>query len=467
MPFPSLSRWLKPGLVAGLLSSSLSPAWAQATPPTPTVCVLLASSAWPASRAERQRILREMDALSDRCAGSAAFLALFGALLLDEGEPGQALLWLERAILLDPSVLGARVDHALALAALGEPAARDDLLAGLANRDDVPPPVMRRLRESAVPRLATASALEFVRPGRWFQRGEISVKQGRDGNLDRSPVLDGITLTSPDGPIDLPLAIPLRPRAGSATVGEVAWRLAYDTGQGALWQASGALAARHAAAEPDTDWQFGQLRLDHWQAWGPWRTQVHLGLGRSTGPLNEPYSTYRLGAALERDVGACTGRAAVEVEARRQLTSSYLDGNLLGGLASWQCRLAAVPGWRLGTEIRVSSDEPQTADRPGGRQLQMGATVRIAGKLGRWGLEASGTTVRADDKDGYSPLLQNNARRSFRQRQFQIELSHPLHLASWGPAEAFLQWNDARQTSNIDLFSDAGSNVYAGLRWRW
>jgi hypothetical protein len=408
-----------------------------------------------------------MDALSQLCVGSAPFLALLGALLLDEGEPGQALLWLERAILLDPSVLGARVDHALALAALGEPAARDDLLALLATRDDVPLAVMRRLRESTVPDQAAASKPESGRPGRWFRRGELSVKQGHDNNLDRSPVLDGLTLTSPDGPIDLPLAIPLRPRAGSAAVGEVAWRLAYDTGQGALWQASAALAARHAGAEPDTDWQYAQLRMDHWRAWGPWRTQIHVGVGRSTGPLNEPYSMYRLGAALEGDVGACTGRAAVELEARRQKTSSYLDGNLLGALTSWQCRIAAVPGWRLGTEIRFSSDEPQTGDRPGGRQMQMGATVRISGKLGGWGLEASGSYVSASDKEGYSPLLQNNTQRSSRQRQTQLELSRPLYLAPWGPVEAFLEWNNARQTSNIDLFSSAGSNVYAGLRWRW
>lgn len=460
-------RRLRLFFIAGALAGLSPLAALREGDATPTICVMLAASEWPLSRPERQRLLREMDSLSDRCVGSAAFLALLGALWLDEGEAGQALLWLERAILLDPSILAARVDHALALAALGQPAAKDELLAQLGSRSDVPLAVKRRLSEPVgrIPKNGPLPSPE--RDGRWLWRGELSLKHGHDTNLDRSPVLDGITLTSPDGPIDLPLAIPLRPRAGQASMVEGAFRVAHDTGRAALWQISGALAARRAPAEPQTDWQYLQVRGDHWRAWGPWRAQIQLGFGRSTGPLNEPYSVYRIGAALERDQGLCTSRASFETEARRQQTSRYLDGNLRGALGSVQCRMPWASGWRMGVEARASSDAPRNNERPGGSQVQTGATVRIAGRIEGFNVEASAAIVRAHDREGYSPLLQNNARRSFRQRQVQVEVSYPLTSTSLAPAELFLQWSSARQVSNIELFSDSGFSTYGGLRWRW
>ncbi len=467
MTVPCMVRALKLSLLSGLLVVGALNCKVRAAAAPPTVCVLMASAEWPQSRSDRQRMLRDMDSLSERCDGSAAFLALLGALWLEEGEAAQAMLWLERAILLDPAVLGARVDHALALAALGQPAARDELLGALASRDDVPASVIRRLRDSALPAQALQTADTPARMGRWLQRGEVSVKHGSDSNLDRSPALDGITLTSPDGPIELPLAIPLRPREGQASVGELAWRVAYDTGQGALWQLSAALAARRATSESDTDWQYLQVRVDHWRAWGPWRAQLQSALGHSTGPLDEPYSAYRFGAALEYDHGACTGRAALEIEARRLVSSRYLDGDLLGGLASWECRLPWAPHWQVGAEVKASSDRPKSAERPGGRQRQAGATVRISGKVSGFDVELSGNQVRADENEGFSPLLQNNARRSFRQSRLNLEISRPVRLPPVGPAVLFIQWSDARQTSNIELFSDAGTSAFAGLRWRW
>ena len=306
--------------------------------------------------------------------------------------------------------------------------------------------------------------------GRLLQRGELGLRLGRDSNLDRSPVLDGITLTSPDGPIDLPLAIPLRPRVGQAAVLDLAWRVAYDSGDGALWQWGVAAAARHAPTEPGTDWQYLQVRGDHWRAWGTWRTQLQLGAGRSAGPLGEPYSVVRLGAALERDFAGCTHRIGMEAEARRQQTSSYLDGNLWGALFSSQCDLAslsALRGWRLGAEMRASTDRPLSADRPGGRQQQLGLTLKLAGTWGPVSTEASATSVSAKDQDGYSPLLENNARRNFRQHQFQLEISYRVLALGSASADAFLQWSDTRQTSNISLFANSGSTTYAGVRWRW
>jgi hypothetical protein len=48
-----------------------------------------------------------------------------------------------------------------------------------------------------------------------------------------------------------------------------------------------------------------------------------------------------------------------------------------------------------------------------------------------------------------------------------VELGYRLPGQWIGKPEAFLQWSDARQTSNISLFVNSGSSVYAGTRWRW
>lgn len=463
-------------------ASVVAPSWAQPNAATlasavqsvgsASACASWASLEMPAAKVERRRWLRELDAASSRCSDSAPFLALLGALWLEEGEASQAMLWLERAILLDPQALGARADYALALAVLGQTAARDELLAAWAGRDDVPAELMSRLRAAPSPRYRPYQASADNGNGaRWRTRGELSLRLGRDNNLDRSPVLDSITLTPQDRPQEeLPLAIPLRPRAGSAAVVDLAWRAAHDSGNASLWQLGVAASARHSPEARETDWQSVQLRADHWRAWDAWRGQLQFSVARSSGRLSEPYSVRRFGVAIERDALDCTHRLSVEAEGRRQQTSTYLDGNLLGAILSAQCGLPALRAWRAGLEIRRSTDQPKGADRPGGRQTQTGLTLKLVGSYGQLAAELGASWVRAEDEQGYNQLLENNARRAFQQRQIFAELSY--RLPAWQPlpqgsGEAFLQWNSSQQTSNIALFANSGTNAYAGLRWRW
>src|SRR5690606_22160978 len=101
-------------------------------------CDAVAATPWPLTLAGRQVLLRRLEAMRERCMDRPAFLAMLGGAWLEDGDPAQALVWLERALLLDPDSLPARADHALALAALGEPAALRELALEWQRRPDMP-----------------------------------------------------------------------------------------------------------------------------------------------------------------------------------------------------------------------------------------------------------------------------------------------------------------------------------------
>lgn len=447
---------------AGLVTAATDVPLVEA--PVLTPCERYARSGWPLTVAARAALRDEMEAGVKECLDSAPYLALLGALWLESGEARQALLWLERSLLLDPAALGARADHALALAALGESAAREALIAEWQDRSDVPPALMRRLRGKVPPTNGETLAAASGSP-RWLRRGEVALRFGYDSNLDRVPVLDSITLTPQEGAVELPLAVPFRPRSGSTAQLDFGWRLARDSGANTLWQVSLAAAARHSPHESGTDWYYTQGRAEYWLGAGVWRGQAYGSLGRSAGPLSEPYVVRRFGLAGERDFGRCVWRAAFEGEQRRQHDTRRLDGDVTGFALLTQCPLDRRDTWRGVVEVRHALDKPVDPDRPGGRQRQTGLTLRLGGSVLGVQLDGSLTYVDAQDSELYSPLLA--VRRRFRQSSFNVDAAYSLRDWLDPGAHLLLQWGAYRQSSNIPLFTHQGHSVSLGLRWRW
>jgi hypothetical protein len=138
------------------------------------------------------------------------------------GDAKQALRWLERALMLDASLEAAQADHSLALAALGEPVALQELLAAWAGRSDVPPALWRRLnltaqrQESEANGVAAMARKLLVPSNGWQQLAELQLLAGHETNLGQSPSLEELRITPPDGPVNLPLAEPLRAVSGNA-----------------------------------------------------------------------------------------------------------------------------------------------------------------------------------------------------------------------------------------------------------
>lgn len=455
-------------------SSSLSPAGAvDRLAAQHQACNRLASQPWPLSAMARRALLQQLEAARPQCVTHPGFLASLGGLWLEEGEPSQALIWLERALLLDPGHLGAQADLALALAAMGQPVAVESLIREWRHRTDVPLPLRQRLLASkgyspAEGLGAARLGREQAHDGRWVRVIEATLLTGYESNLDHSPKLTELTLTHPSGPIEQPLETPLVPRKGIATTADLSWQMAQSPVAGRIWRLGVNVGARSAPGEHKTDWHHLQVAASGSQQWGPWRAQVELGSTWIGGSLNEPYRLLRTSLTGERNALGCRLRVAAEAESRTQQTTFIADGNAYSLLWSSQCPLNGSNHWVAGVAVRASVDFPDHAERVGGIQRLWSLGAKLAGNLaGQDRLDVNLRVSRIRDDTGYSVYLEDNARRQMLQTQLSLEWARPIALKGWASAEALVQLQAMRQRSNLALFRFDVVTAYGGLRWAW
>ena len=427
-------------------------------------CEVLLATTWPSTPVARRALLRQMDLARPQCIGVAAFLALLGALWAEEGEHEQALVWLERALMLDPGLQGAEVDHALTLAALGEPAAATALALAWRDRTDLPPAVSRKLQQVLI--AATALANHQNAQPRWFRQRALSLVTGYETNLDNSPRLSELTLTVPGGDITLPVVG--EPRRGAAQLADASWQVAYSPEPGQVWRTGLNLGARRSATQPTTDWHQIQWAASGSKQWPLWRMQVEAAAAQVGGPLNEPYRVLHLGASVDRQAWGCKWRMGADVDERRQRATTSANANIFSVSGSAQCLVPSAPRFSWTAAAVAALDQATDPDRPGGDQRQWFLRLRLSGPVGLdtkidLGLRL-GQTV---DQSGYSPLLGNNARRRLLMPQISMELSRPLRIDGWVGTELLAQLHASRTKSNLPLFSHSGVSGYAGLRWTW
>lgn len=474
---------LRPAIAAAGLLLAVAAASAEAVasepeplPATPAAvhalnCVDALPRAWPVTPLSRRVVIAQLQLMLRGCIDDALFLASFGALLLENEEPGRALEWLERSLLLDPGNLGARADHALALAALGEPEALLQLAAEWRGRSDIPPALAAKL----LPELGQAGLswrnvrLGGVERRRWGLQGEVQLLGGHESNLDRSPKLSELTLTIPEGPLTLPVLS--EPRRGSALYGSAVLQLGYAVRPRLILRSGLSLSARQSAAQPGTDWSQVQWNAEMEYRGADWSADGELGLSWSSGPLSEPYQSQRMAANLRRRVSACEARVGALHDRREQETTRLLDASAQVLQLGLDCPLPALPkagAWRLSLTLAGGEDEPRSGDRPGGLQKLRSAGLRLVGQPSEsTRLELHWQHRNLKDEQGYSPLLENNAIRRLQQRQAAAEISLALDQHGWQGWTASLQWQQFTQRSNLPLFSFQARSVYAGLRWRW
>lgn len=469
----SAAQAAAPGVSAPTLAADVA-SWSDGLSPLDRldeVCTRLALAPWPSVPAVRRQWLQRLDTSRAACIEHAPFLATLGGLWLEEGEPNQAVIWLERALLLDPGHLGAQADLALALAALGQGDALRALQEQWRHRTDIPPALRARL---AAREVRPGDPLPVVKLGGatptsgWAQYREASVLLGHETNLDQSPRLAELTLTPPGGPIDLPLLNPLVPRRGTAALADLSWQLARSPAAGRVVRLGMNLGARGAPNDSSTDWQTVQMVASLSQTWAPWRVQADASGSWVGGPLSEPYRVGRLGLSVERQFNGCTLRSALDAEARAQSDTRVQDGRTLGLSTSAQCGLWGTTQWTWGLALRGAVDRPVDPERAGGVQRLWSAGLRLQGGLSQdVRLELTARVTRIRDDDGYNPLLEDNARRRLNQAQLGLELSRPVRLPGGRAADVLVQVQAVRQQSNLSLFAYNNFSTYAGLRWAW
>jgi hypothetical protein len=434
-------------------------------------CSALVPVPWPTSVIDRRLQLRRMEAARAQCIGDAHFLAAFGALWLEDGDAESARVWLERSLMLYPDDRGAQADHALALAALGEPTALQELVQAWRFRTDVPLALRQRIGATIDPRspmqLPTARLGGAPPPLRSGGRGEASVLVGYDTNLTVSPRLTELTLTPPTED-EVVLPVTSTPRRGAATKVNLSWESAWELSDRQVARTALGASARRSPGEDGTNWHQLYGAAGFTQQWNGWSGTAQLDGTWFGGALTEPYGIARLRLILEHIGENCSHTTELVLQARRQSETRTQDSSTLQ--AAWQlrCRPGGSRAWSWSVNVRAGSDRPNRAGRPGGAQQQWGSTVQVEHRPSALtALVLTAGAVNLRDAEGYSALLQNNAIRRQSQAFVAAEVSQGLNWSLVPGAEAVFQLTRLTQDSNLPLFRHQGTTAYMGLRWPW
>lgn len=344
-------------------------------------------------------------------AATATTLAEQGAKLLTAGAPHAAIPLLEAALLMNPNLLGARLDLALAYAQTGEQELARALAAPLLTRPDFPAP-LKALFTTATPELPTPNRFQIA----WVY----------STNRALAPSTATLTLTPQDAPPrELPLDNAhqpgwlLRQTLTVAPHPTMALTVTTDT------PSDGA----PPTAQRVTATQLLPTPLPLAATW-----ESHRWHGT---PL-----THQL------TLTAPTVPLAPSVAYRHWPGRSRLDG----------LRLTLAPNRYLTATL----DLPRHPDRPGGTRFTVAAATHLEKPLrNQWRAALDLNAEFTADTKHYSPLLENGARRQLAATRLTLTLSPKPNADRWQP---YLQLSVEKQWSNLKLFTLSRTEISVGLR---
>jgi hypothetical protein len=427
---------------------------------------------------------------------SAASFYEQGLQALDARQFTRARELLALAVQENPDHAGAWLDLALAAFGEGDAALADEILRTLTARFGTPQalaPIMAQLRHEIDARLAPVG----LQPDGWQPRLRVQLAGGVDSNANAGLAASDIALTLPQGSIVLPLNPTLRERSDTFLTGLFALSARRNMPVGVI--------------EPEI-----QVRARRNQSVTEFNTrEVNLGLSWVV-PLGEPalgearpaiarqmrfqglsQNLWLGGQALLRSlqVGAehqwagrvCGPAAGASLDDRHFPDRDNLDSrlawaslrlNCLFGLEDPHGRMSRASAYlRNGQEAaRTAPSAVQPGvGRTGGdtRHVEAGLAYSrlfpqgwLAGRL-----DAELVWARAKDSEGYSVLLQNNARREMNRGTLNLAYSIPLKVLHpqfmRDPGELSLSWQAFRQDSNLQLFRANGQQITVGVIFGW
>lgn len=445
-----------------------------------------------------QQGLDQMLAALPQCQTNARFLFNLGYRLNREGRYAEALDHLERALMLDPDLKGARIDFALALAGSGDAPAALALIDELLRDPELPEPlvpVLRRqqrqldrlardtaaLASSGAPLPTAGTAGADGGPGGGLRvRKTAAVRLGHDSNLLGAPNLSSLTLTAPGGgALTLPLDGSLLARAGLYLRADASLELSATGHGGVNHEAVLNLQARRSPSEDNANARQYELFYEGSRpaardgAPGHYAQASLGGLEINTGVR---YRVLRLAGGGEwgglwptrrPGVESCSTRLGAELQDRELASTPVLSGRYLAGTVQWRCAPPDGRYWQVAAQY--GQDTPKDSSRPGGRQTQYSLRLTGVWPLRPWLPWAGGSALldleytHTRDRNGYSPLLANGAARRAGRTSARAEWQHALGRSAQGVLG--VQW--LHQAANIELFAQRSWGPYAGVRLAW
>ena len=400
---------------------------------------------------------QELLKLSD-CQQDSAWLGWVGWALNQNGRYSEAVDYLERSLMLEPGALRVQMDYAIALAGSGDGMASIQLMQSLLQEPLLPAP----LRATLAREVARWSAPD--EPQGWRHRGYVYAKLGHDTNLLGTPDLSSLTLTIQGQIVQLPLDASYARQPGNYARTDLGW-----TARNGPWQVSASLGAReglHSGAGLRQAQALAEYAMPSYY--------LSSNLAVFSSDLGTRFRTLGLGGGLQWELGSCAIRTGLELQERRLQDNRILSGRYAGGLVQHTCEARTGSDWPLGMQfwqasVRWGGDSPERAERAGGRQQQSLARLVAVGQGWRprdqWLVDAE--VYLQTDTSGYSPLLQDSARRRISRQALRTEYSFPLAASGvqgWQLALG-LEWQ--RQRANLVLFQQRSKGAYLALRTQW
>ena len=375
------------------------------------------------------------------------------AALMRAGRFAEALIELERQVMLEPRNAGAWLDYALSHYALGHFEESQAIFDAIEREFSPSPAILAVIGNYRRPR-PIAPAKPSTR--RWS--ADIAVWAGHETNANAGLRLNSLMLTFPDTTASIELAIDPRYQARPSSTYQAE---AHAEGETPLGDSDikllglGEWRDRHTPAEADFGTRqyqaFVGLRGAEWALWVG-QQQAQLG-------AQKLLDNTRLLVTVERPLAACQARGGGEIERRRYPIQPALDGRYQGILGSLGCPLV---GSQLLLTARYGSDRPK-GFRAGGIQTrsELAATLQLplftSGRL-----EMTVNQSRQSDQESYSVLL-GDVPRKIARSGLSVEYAHGMN-DRW---EWMLRGESWAQTSNLELFRIRSSSLLAGLRKRF
>lgn len=383
------------------------------------------------------------------------YFNLLGILSLETGDYDAAAGAFERVVLMQPDNAGAWLDLAISSAEAGNVAVATDYF-DYVEKEFSPPPPLRRV--IAAYRTRIAFLLNKGKTSKWRRNVDASV--GVDSNANSGLQSNSIPLTIGRERIDLALDPAYRARRDTYAQIGVGSRYTHQAAFGQFEFSAGAKQRsyhrEHDFSTLDVQLGTGLRQSKWWGDLGIWAHAEHLSLGG-----HSLWRNLRLVTQLERPQGTCRVAINGEVEWRRYVTLRSLDSDLvwlqLGTACDWH--ITRVPIQFIAV-ARAGIDQP-TSTRAGGRTRRTEWIGQLVAPMA-WGMRAEITAAlgTAQDADGYSPLLENNAVRHITRSNLRISVAAPFY----GGTEAVVAIDSTRFTSNLSLFEQSGKNLTIGIQ---
>lgn len=409
-----------------------------------------------------------LSSYEDEFAGDSFFDYQLGIAALEARQFAIAQQALERAVLVRPDFAGAWVDLAIVHVRLEEPETARQIIAHIEESFDIPLPLRERLvrlrTELAAPRTAMEPA---VRRGRAARAGYVVLSTGHDTNANLGLASGVFTLTPSGSP---PIQIEITPAARSKPDSFVQLRgdlqqiLPYSETQKGRLYASGQYKAYGSLGEYNI--ADGLLNYTHESALGQapgWWLEGMAGARTLSTGGHHLARIGTLGAGLVTYSADCRygGRYAAEV--RDFGVEGYVDADVSIFSLTANCRRGLS---QFGGFASFALDRPR-AMRAGGRTDRAELGLHYARKLALQSeLIAIGVIGHYRDADGYSPLLENGARRGVVRTSLRLTWLWEFDPGrpEWSLQSEFEHLEDR---SNIDIFNLRNTRIAVGLRYQY